>query len=176
VVEIEGSKDMSDVIHFYATDEAYGSFSNHAPFPIKLAGQLWPTVEHFFQAKKFHGTPHEEVIRQAPTSQLAAELGRDRSQPLRADWSQAKDNVMRDALRAKFTQHPELREQLLATGNATLAEHTVSDLYWGDGGDGTGKNMLGRMLMELRAELKGGQSVSCGIRSASEPPSTRPQA
>jgi len=61
---------------------------------------------------------------------------------------------MRDALRAKFTQHSSLRSLLLHTGDAELIEHTKNDRYWGDGGDGTGKNRLGQLLMELRAKLR----------------------
>lgn len=57
---------------------------------------------------------------------------------------------MRKALVAKFTQHPELKTLLLSTGTAKLIEHTANDDYWGDGGDGTGQNMLGRLLMEMR--------------------------
>ena len=60
---------------------------------------------------------------------------------------------MRDALRAKFTQHPDLKATLLATGAAEIVEHTANDRYWGDGGDGTGKDRLGELLMELRAAL-----------------------
>lgn len=61
---------------------------------------------------------------------------------------------MREALRAKFTQHKDLRETLLATGDARLVEHTKNDNYWGDGGDGSGLNKLGELLMKLRAELR----------------------
>lgn len=61
---------------------------------------------------------------------------------------------MREALWAKFTQHPPLREKLLATGSARLVEHTKRDAYWGDGGDGSGKNRLGILLMEIRDRLK----------------------
>jgi ribA/ribD-fused uncharacterized protein len=157
---------MGESIEFYAVDGPYGGFSNHAPHPIKLAGRIWPTVEHYFQAQKFAGTPHEEAIRLASTSQQAAEMGRDRSKPLRADWSQARETLMREALRAKFTQHEDLRRQLLATGNVRLVEHTASDLYWGDGGDGTGKNLLGLMLMELRGEL---QQMPAGSISSEAP-------
>lgn len=60
---------------------------------------------------------------------------------------------MLDALRAKFGQHPELRALLLATGSAELVEHTAIDTYWADGGDGSGKNMLGVLLMRVRDEL-----------------------
>jgi ribA/ribD-fused uncharacterized protein len=61
---------------------------------------------------------------------------------------------MREAVRAKFTQHKELRAMLLSTGDAELIEHTANDNYWPDGGDGSGKNMLGKILMEIRAELR----------------------
>jgi ribA/ribD-fused uncharacterized protein len=84
----------------------------------------------------------------------AAHLGRSRKFPLRRDWESVKEDIMRQALRAKFTQHPELRELLLATGDAKLVEHTNNDRYWGDGGDGSGRNRLGLLLMELRAQLQ----------------------
>jgi ribA/ribD-fused uncharacterized protein len=145
---------MSDVIHFYAPGGAYGCFSNHSAHPIVLHGKTWPTTEHYFQARKFPGTDHEEAIRLAPSSMVAAELGRDRSKPLRADWNAVKNDLMREAVRAKFEQHTDIRAVLLATGDAEIVEHTEKDSYWGDGGDGTGKNMLGLILMEVRAHLR----------------------
>ena len=56
-------------------------------------------------------------------------------------------------MRAKVTQHEEMKNLLLSTGTPRLVEHTTNDSYWGDGGDGSGRNMLGVILMELRAEL-----------------------
>ena len=85
---------------------------------------------------------------------IAARLGRSRNAAIRADWEVVKVSVMADAVRAKFTQHENLREILLSTGDATIVEHTANDLYWGDGGDGTGKNMLGQVLMQIREELR----------------------
>jgi hypothetical protein len=85
---------------------------------------------------------------------IAASMGRSRGRPLRADWEAVKDDIMRAALQAKFTQHPGLRSLLLQSGDAELIEHTKNDSYWADGGDGTGKNRLGQLLMELRTELR----------------------
>lgn len=147
---------MSDqpVINFYSVAEEFGEFSNFAAFPIKLQGKRWPTSEHYFQGQKFQDTGHREEVRRAKTPMIAARLGRDRKKKLRRDWESVKGNVMREAVLAKFSQHDELRNVLLATGEAKLVEHTTNDAYWGDGGDGSGKNMLGRILMEVREQLR----------------------
>lgn len=142
------------VIRFYRTRESYGFCSNFSRHPIYLKKRHWPTAEHYFQAQKFADTPHEEEVRLAPTPRIAANKGRERTRPLRTDWEAVKDTVMREALRAKFTQHPDLQAQLLATGEAELVEHTSRDRYWGDGGDGSDLNRLGRLLMELREQLR----------------------
>ena len=146
--------DVPAVINFYSTAGEYGCFSNFSRHPVFLKGKRWPTSEHYFQAQKFAGTEHEEQVRLAGKSRLAAEMGRDRRRPLRRDWESVKDDVMREAVRAKFTQHDDLKATLLQTGDALLVEHTANDAYWGDGGDGRGKNMLGRILIEVRAELR----------------------
>ena len=109
-------------INFYSTRDPYGEFSNFSIHRIFLKDKLWPTSEHYFQAQKFAGTEHEEAVRVAPTAKIAAEMGRDRKRPLRPDWESVKDDVMREAVRAKFTQHKELRELLLSTGDAELIE------------------------------------------------------
>jgi ribA/ribD-fused uncharacterized protein len=145
---------MEAVINFYRTTDEYGCFSNFAPYPIELKDRIWPTSEHYFQAQKFVGTEHEEAIRLEKSAMIAARMGRDRKKPLRADWEAVKDDIMREAVRAKFRQHPELRATLLATRHQKIVEHTENDSYWGDGGDGRGKNMLGRILMEVREELR----------------------
>jgi ribA/ribD-fused uncharacterized protein len=144
---------MSKIL-FYRVREPYGEFSNFSPHTVKLNGKRWPTVEHYFQAQKFAGTEHENAIRCLSSPMNAARMGRNRKLPLRRDWESVKDNVMREALRAKFTQHPQLQSLLLETGDAVLVEHTTNDGYWADGGDGTGKNRLGILLMELRAALR----------------------
>src|ERR1051325_644717 len=141
-------------ILFYRVSEPYGEFSNFSAYPIKVDGKRWPTSEHFFQAQKFAGSDYEEKIRQANSPIIAARLGRSRKEPIRRDGEAVKENVMRQALRAKFTQHEELKALLLNTGDAVLVEHTANDRYWADNGDGTGKNRLGQLLMELREQLR----------------------
>jgi ribA/ribD-fused uncharacterized protein len=147
---------MSDrrLVNFYRTTDEFGEFSNFAAFPILLKGVEWPTSEHYFQAQKFAETTHEEAIRLASSPSMAAKMGRERRRPLRKDWEQIKDDIMREAVLAKFQQHPDLAKLLLSTGNAEIVEHTENDSYWGDGGDGSGLNMLGRILMETRDKVR----------------------
>ena len=145
---------MADVINFYLAGDEYGCFSNFSPHSIRLDGKTWPTSEHYFQAQKFEDESHREEIRTAKSPMIAARMGRDRKKPLRPAWESVKVAVLTEAVRAKFTQHDDLREILLATGDAKLVEHTENDSYWGDGGDGSGKNMLGQVLMRVRAELR----------------------
>ncbi len=148
-----------DRIEFYSVKQPYGEFSNFAPYPIRLKGKVWPTSEHYFQAQKFPGTEHEEAIRLAKSPMIAARMGRSRKRPLRPDWEAVKEDVMREAVLAKFTQHAKLRELLLSTGDALLVEHTRNDAYWGDGGDGSGRNALGQILMEVREQLQQARDV-----------------
>lgn len=140
-------------IKFYRTGDPYGEFSNFAAFSFRIDDIEWPTTEHFFQAQKFAGTEHEDAVRLAHSPMAAAQMGRDRSRPLRADWETVKDDIMRRAVFAKFSQHPALKSLLLSTGDAQIIEHTKNDSYWGDGGDGRGRNMLGQILMEVRSKL-----------------------
>lgn len=143
-----------ETIRFYSVADAYGELSNFAAYPIVLASKRWPTSEHYFQAQKFTDAALRERVRKAKTPMIAARLGRDRSTPLRRDWESIKVGVMMDAVLAKFSQHQDLAELLLGTGDALLVEHTENDSYWGDGGDGSGKNMLGQVLMRVRERLR----------------------
>ena len=54
----------------------------------------------------------------------------------------------------KFSQNPEIAKEPLATGDAIIIEHTRNEAYWADGGDGSGKNKLGLLLMQVREEFK----------------------
>ncbi|MCW8876553.1 MAG: NADAR family protein [Kangiellaceae bacterium] len=144
---------MDNVIKFYSVTDEYGEFSNFAAYPIKLKGKTWPTSEHYFQAMKFESAKDRKDIFGAKTPMEAARKGRDRKRKLKRNWESMKDNVMREAVLAKFSQHNDLKERLLSTGDAKLIEHSENDDYWGDGGNGKGKNMLGRILMDIRDKL-----------------------
>ncbi len=147
-----------DTIRFYSVGDEFGEFSNFAAYPIVMDGERWPTTEHYFQAQKFEDVAYQQKIRKANSPMIAARLGRDRKQKLRRDWESAKVGIMRDAVMAKFTQHEDLQTLLLSTGDAKLVEHTENDDYWGDGGDGSGKNKLGQILVQVRDTIRNGTS------------------
>lgn len=142
-------------IYFYSTQEnEYSFLSNFAPYGFELDGTYWPTVEHYFQAQKFPGTPYADKIRQASSPKQAKTLGRSRDVPIRQDWESVKEDLMRKAVRRKFETHADIRQLLLETGDETLIENAPNDSYWGCGRNGKGKNRLGHILMEVRAALR----------------------
>jgi N-glycosidase YbiA len=142
-------------IYFYAERERpYGCFSNFSAHGFQLDGLYWATSEHYFQAQKFVGSPHLERVQQARTPKDAANMGRDRTLPLRADWEQVKDGVMQLAVLTKFQTHADIQEILLSTGDQPLVENSPIDYYWGCGRDGSGKNRLGLTLMQVRQRLR----------------------
>jgi N-glycosidase YbiA len=139
-------------VNFYSRRKPYGEFSNFADFPIMIEGKMWPTSEHYYQAKKFLDSKIIEKIRLTIPPEDAAHLGRTLDS--RKDWHQVKVPFMWTALKAKYTQHDRLKKLLLSTNNQAIHEHTENDFFWGDGGDDTGKNVLGLMLMSIREYIK----------------------
>jgi len=140
------------ITHFHGQ---YFFLSNFYPAPIVFEGETYPTVEHAFQAAKTGEADERRAIRAAETSAKAKQLGRQVA--LRADWEQVKFNLMAELLRQKFSD-PELRARLLATGDSDLIEgNTWGDKVWGCvmfRGEWIGKNYLGKLLMQVRAEAR----------------------
>lgn len=142
-------------IYFYHTTGEHGCFSNFSHHTVKIDGLMWETSEHYYQAQKFLDQELQEKVFLASGPGRAADIGRDRSNPRRDDWEDVKDDVMRTVVRAKFSQNEEIKKILINTGDEYLVEDSPTDYYWGCGAERTGKNMLGRILMEVREELKG---------------------
>jgi N-glycosidase YbiA len=147
-------KESSTVtIYFYTPhEEPYGCFSNFSLYGVEMDEDWWPSVEHYFQAQKFAGTPYVVQVQRAFTPKKAAAMGRNRAWPLRSDWEQVKDDVMFKAVLRKFETHREPRALLLSTREEEIVEGSP-DSYWGCGADGSGQNKLGKILMEVRSIL-----------------------
>lgn len=147
-------------IRFYKAPDPWGFFSNFSRHPLEIDGKKWPSSEHYFQSQKFVRTDPRwaEEVRFAQTCRMAADMGRSREHPIDPKWEQIKYPTMLVALFAKFTQHEDCKAMLLATGDAKLVEDTRQgkddDHVWGDGSTGTGRNLLGEALMQVREQLR----------------------
>jgi len=157
-----------NVICFYHSDEPLYEFTNFFNSPIQATFNrqniIFKTSEHMFQSLKFinstNALSHITTIASKKTPKEAFEYVRQLNvqTDINPNWHgtkentgySVKDNAMRCALRCKFAQNGTLKNLLLSTKGRVLVEHTVNDNYWGDNGDGTGLNMLGKLLMELR--------------------------
>ena len=113
----------------------YIFLNNFYSSPITINGVLYPTVEHYYQSKKFTTIPTmEKQIIQAATPDLCKKIAHKNYSLLKDSDKKAfediKDTIMMTALEAKFTQIPELGNQLIATGNHMLIEDSNTDIYW----------------------------------------------
>lgn len=151
---LESRIDNAEPIYFYHSDQPWGELSNFSRHSVYIDGVIWPTTEHYYQAQKFESKSHQELIRCAPTPMLAKSKAYDELERFtRTDWVAIRESVMLRALRAKFSQHPDLTKILLSSGKRILVELTSNDNFWGDSGDGSGQNQLGQLLMQVRKEL-----------------------
>ena len=130
----------------------YAFLSNFYPSPILYKGILYGNVECFFQAMKTKDTDVQKQIALVNFPSQAKKMGNNADLvKLRKDWEEIKDKVMLRGLRMKFSIKP-LQFKLQETGDAKLIEgNTWKDDYWGVY-NGKGKNMLGKLLMRVRAE------------------------
>ena len=148
-------EDKSGPVRFFSKlPNEYRGFSNFAPAPIVVDGKRYPTVEHFFQSSKFPSNIEwQEAIRVSPTPAKAKQLGTEKDKEKRADWDAQRESIMLTGLRAKFQQNNGLLEQLKRTEPRALIEAST-DAYWGEGRTGKGKNRMGKLLEQVRTELK----------------------
>lgn len=127
----------------------YAFLSNFYEVPVQYMGYEFQNNEAAFQGAKCPSRI-EEFIELPPNE--AKRLGR--KVELREDWESIKDSVMYEICLNKFSRHKDLRDKLLATGEAELIEGNYwHDCYWGVC-EGKGLNKLGNILMKIRSELK----------------------
>lgn len=127
--------------------------SNFYEAPVTYLGRTYLCNEAAFQAQKCMTEEEKEPF----TKMRPAESKKaGRKVLLRPDWEQVKVGIMEEIVRAKFMQNEDLKQQLLATGDAELEEgNTWNDTFWGVHlKNGKGQNHLGKILMKVRAELQ----------------------
>jgi ribA/ribD-fused uncharacterized protein len=155
---LNGHARIEEIAFYRANEKPYGVFSNLYRRPIVFEEIEFPTAEHAYQAGKARRKEVRDWLLKAPTPSLLAMAAHGLyTWDIAPDWTATKYDRMRKVLYAKFTQHKDLKQLLLNTGNARLVETgTVSNAVnktWGEV-NGKGLNMLGRILMEVRTLLR----------------------
>ena len=139
---------MNNVINSFRGE--YFFLSNFYSCKVVYENIRFPSVEHAFQAAKTLDIESRIALSCAPTAAAAKKGGR--AVKLRPDWESVKVQVMLDCLREKF-KNPALRQKLIDTCDSELIEgNNHGDRFWGQV-NGEGKNMLGKLLMQVRKEL-----------------------
>lgn len=155
--QIEAHKlDNERQVFFYEND--FYVLSNFSAFTMRWNGLWFHTSEAAYHWEKFAHLPVVSQlrysIRTAPSAHQAFKIAEANKQHRRPDWEYVRVDIMRDILRAKADQHEYVRRKLLATGDRELIEDSWRDAFWGWGPKRDGKNMLGKLWMEIRAELQ----------------------
>lgn len=146
-------KTEKDIIRFYRADREYGELSNLYKRPIRFEDREWACNEYAYGYGKFTDKEIGEWAITAPSPYLFSIIIHGLFYCV-TDWNEIKVDRMRRVLEAKFTQHEDLKQFLLNTGEKILIEESTMDNFWGIGPKGKGKNMLGILLMELRTKLR----------------------
>ena len=144
------------VIRFSPTAGKYRVFSNSYKSEFVVNEKVYPTVEHYVTAMKFIDTDVDwaEEIRTAKNILSVRSKGKTKGHNGDATYENKKIDYMRGGLYEKFTQNEELKNLLLGTKEAELEEES-EDITWGVGVDGSGENLTGQLLVELRDMLRG---------------------
>lgn len=145
--------DNDKQIFFYEQD--FYVFSNFSAFRLHWKGKTFDTSEAAYHYEKFPHRPDlQEAIISADSAHVAFKFAEMHKADRRADWDDVKVDVMREILREKVKQHGYVRYKLLQSGNRELIEDSWRDPFWGWGPNRDGQNMLGKLWMEVREEVR----------------------
>lgn len=153
--------DTEKQVFFYEQD--FYVLSNFSAFNLVWKDNVFHTSEAAYHWEKFNAPEEErteaiatiqQMILNAPSAHEAFKIAETNKELARKDWAEVKVCTMFDILWAKVNQHEYVRRKLLATGDRELIEDSWRDDFWGWGPNRDGKNMLGKLWMEIRAKLK----------------------
>lgn len=127
------------------------SYSKHS---FELDGDEWPSVEHYYQAMKFEDADYREKIRNVSHPKEATKLGKSKKYGRRKEWDRVKETYMTRGTYIKCRTYPEVVDALFATEDMLIVETSQYDYFWGCGRDSRGHNNYGKVLMNVREQLK----------------------
>ena len=151
----------SEVAHFMRSKEKHGALSNMCGgFPMVLCDVMLLTNESYYQAMRYTHRPEFQKRVLAGTNGMLAKKNAyafDMIDQTRPDWHNVNIALMRHVLRLKYAYYPhEMTRHLEETGEMPIVEMSYKDQFWGAKPEGDllkGENVLGRLWMELRAEV-----------------------
>lgn len=148
------SEKLDEYIGFYPRE--FFALDNFSSFGIVMDGKLYPTVEHAYQAGKFVETAIEiaEEIRLCLSAHEAKRIAHANIAMQAKNWDDIKVDFMEKLLRLKLEQNSYVKQKLLQTKGYLICEDSPKDRFWGIGENRDGKNMLGKLWMKLREEIK----------------------
>lgn len=151
--------DTDESVFFY--EQEFYVLSNFSSFQVKWKHLQFATVEHAYHWEKFKGMPTlQGNIYSAPSAHVAYKLANFNRHLYRPDWNEVKVPIMHTLLRAKVEQHEYVRTKLLETGDRELIEDSWRDDFWGWGPNRDGQNMLGKLWMLVREEVRVNKTAS----------------
>ncbi|KAJ9477263.1 NADAR domain-containing protein [Pseudozyma hubeiensis] len=164
--ELTFTTDSLGRILFFRQDHPNFPLSNSSPsYPVVYNSVRYVTAEHLFQSLKFPANPEiANKIRRAKTPLDAMRIARSHTSSYPAGWFSEGLNVkiMHDVVLAKFSQWPGLRDALLESGDAEICNVSPTDVFWGTGEGERGRNVLGKVLMDVREVLRRNAGVGYG--------------
>lgn len=168
---------MKEIKFYRANEKLFGAFSNLHRRPVLFEGVVYPTSEHAYQAGKARKDEVREWLMAAPSPALLAMASHGLYVwDIHPDWAKTKFQRMKRILLAKFTQHSDLQQLLLSTGESRLVESATVDnavnRLWGEV-NGKGQNKLGELLMEVRNEIRESQKIAPKKKAAHEKSCTK---
>lgn len=166
---VRDNRKRLEIIGFFHENEDYGCFSNWYPASFEYAGRRYANSEQFMMFHKVMMFGKHDLgikIMETEDPSICKKIAGQRFPEFDSDvWEKTCYTIVRRGVKAKFVQNSDILDTLLGTGAALLAECSPSDTKWGIGIDISdpyrfeiakwkGKNLLGRILMEVRDEIR----------------------
>lgn len=145
--------DTNEQVFFYEQD--FYVLSNFSSFTLQWKGIRFDTSEAAYHWEKFDFRDDiRHMIQHSISAHEAYQIAATYAHRVRPDWHDVRVGIMKDILRAKVAQHEYVHRKLLNTGNRELVENSWRDSFWGWGPHKDGQNMLGKLWMEVREEIR----------------------
>jgi len=146
--------DTQEQVFFYEPE--FYVLSNFSAFTVNWGGHRFDTAEAVYHWEKFPSGRRDirwEIL-MAPSAHEAYQIAQRHKDQRHKDWDAVKVDIMREILIAKVKQHEYVRRKLIETGDRDLIENSWRDDFWGWGPNRDGKNVLGKLWMDIREELR----------------------